>query len=165
MTSGAPAEGRTSGSAAHTDAGRLGCRSPLVLVAAAPCALRPVGRRHGRGCRGWRHPLRRAVQGWCGAAGPGRVRTVALDKTGTLTQNRPQVVEVLSANGAGRAEILSLAAGLEAASEHPLAAAILAAAPSPPAAQGVHGIPGRTGCRRWQVGDPASYASRCRRVA
>jgi cation-transporting ATPase G len=67
---------------------------------------------------------------------------VALDKTGTLTQNRPQVVEVLSANGAGRQELLSLAAGLEAASEHPLAGAILAAAAFVPTARGVEAVPG-----------------------
>ena len=71
-----------------------------------------------------------------------RIRTVALDKTGTLTPNRPRVVEVVSANGAGPTEILRVAAALEAASEHPLAAAILAAAPPPPAACDVEAVPG-----------------------
>jgi cation-transporting ATPase G len=71
-----------------------------------------------------------------------RVRTVALDKTGTLTQNRPQVVEVVSANGAERAEVLSVAAALEARSEHPLAGAILTAASSVPPAEKVEAVPG-----------------------
>jgi len=55
------------------------------------------------------------------------VRGVALDKTGTLTANRPAVIDVATANGATREQVLDLAAALEARSEHPLAAAILAA--------------------------------------
>ena len=50
------------------------------------------------------------------------------DKTGTLTQGRPRVVSLAAAEGFAESEILRLAASLERASEHPLAAAIVAAA-------------------------------------
>lgn len=58
----------------------------------------------------------------------GRIQVIALDKTGTLTRNEPQVVETLTVTGTTTAEALQLAAALEARSEHPLAQAILAAA-------------------------------------
>ncbi|MSP67317.1 MAG: heavy metal translocating P-type ATPase [Alphaproteobacteria bacterium] len=53
---------------------------------------------------------------------------LVLDKTGTLTQGRPQVTAVEPAAGGDADEVLALAAALEKGSEHPLAAAILAAA-------------------------------------
>lgn len=53
------------------------------------------------------------------------IDTLVLDKTGTLTAGRPQVVTVEPAAGYDAASLLSLAAGLEVASEHPLAAAIV----------------------------------------
>lgn len=55
------------------------------------------------------------------------VDTMVLDKTGTLTEGRPQVVEIV-AQGMTETELLSLAAGLEKGSEHPLAGAVLAEA-------------------------------------
>jgi Cd2+/Zn2+-exporting ATPase len=57
----------------------------------------------------------------------GHVDQVALDKTGTLTEGRPQVTDILAV-GRGEDEVLRLAAALEAGSSHPLARAILAAA-------------------------------------
>jgi P-type Cu+ transporter len=57
-----------------------------------------------------------------------RVDTLVLDKTGTLTEGRPVVAEVAVVAGYAEAEVLRLAAGVERASEHPLAAAIVAAA-------------------------------------
>jgi Cu+-exporting ATPase len=54
--------------------------------------------------------------------------TLALDKTGTLTEGRPQVVRIVPAPGIDEAELLRLAASLERGSEHPLAAAIVQAA-------------------------------------
>lgn len=54
-----------------------------------------------------------------------RVRTVAFDKTGTLTQARMTVTEVLAED---ERAVLSLAAGLEAHSEHPIARAVVSAA-------------------------------------
>ncbi|HYM81554.1 MAG TPA: heavy metal translocating P-type ATPase [Candidatus Limnocylindria bacterium] len=57
-----------------------------------------------------------------------RVDTLVVDKTGTLTEGRPRVMTVEPAGDRSEAEILEVAASLEQASEHPLAAAILAAA-------------------------------------
>ena len=57
-----------------------------------------------------------------------KVDTVVVDKTGTLTEGKPRVTLVLPAAGVDESHVLEIAAGLERASEHPLAAAILAAA-------------------------------------
>jgi len=57
-----------------------------------------------------------------------RVDTLVIDKTGTLTEGRPSVVAVIPAAGIAEADLLRLAAGLERASEHPLAKAVVAAA-------------------------------------
>ena len=56
------------------------------------------------------------------------VDTLVCDKTGTLTEGRPQLVTVEAADGASEEELLRAAAGVERASEHPLAAAIVAGA-------------------------------------
>ena len=57
-----------------------------------------------------------------------KVDTVVLDKTGTLTSGKPEVVGVAAAAGFSDDEVLALAASVERASEHPLARAILDAA-------------------------------------
>jgi Cu+-exporting ATPase len=57
-----------------------------------------------------------------------RVDTVVLDKTGTVTTGRMALVDVVAAPGAERDDVLRLAGALEAASEHPVAAAVTAAA-------------------------------------
>jgi Cu+-exporting ATPase len=57
-----------------------------------------------------------------------RVDTLVVDKTGTLTEGKPRLVSLSATGVATEAEVLTLAAGLERASEHPLAAAILAGA-------------------------------------
>jgi Cu+-exporting ATPase len=57
-----------------------------------------------------------------------KVDTLVIDKTGTLTEGKPKVVAVLTTPGMQEDEFLRLAATLERASEHPLAAAIVAAA-------------------------------------
>jgi Cu+-exporting ATPase len=57
-----------------------------------------------------------------------KVDTLVVDKTGTLTEGRPQVTSIVAAPGFDEAQVLHLAATLERASEHPLAAAILSAA-------------------------------------
>jgi Cu2+-exporting ATPase len=56
------------------------------------------------------------------------VDTVVFDKTGTLTEGRPSVTDIIPAAGVAEAEILRLAAAADAQSEHPLAAAVVAAA-------------------------------------
>ena len=55
-------------------------------------------------------------------------RVVAFDKTGTLTLGRPTLTDLLPAPGFERADVLALAAAVEVASEHPLAAAVVEAA-------------------------------------
>jgi Cu+-exporting ATPase len=57
-----------------------------------------------------------------------KVDTIVVDKTGTLTDGKPRVTSVAAAPGFDEDELLRLAAGVERASEHPLAASILAAA-------------------------------------
>jgi cation-transporting P-type ATPase G len=117
-------------------------RALVVLVAAAPCAFAisvPVTVFASVGAATRAGVL---IKGGAALEALARVRIVALDKTGTLTRNSPKVVETVSANGAGPAEILALAAGLEARSEHPLGRAILDSAPSVPAASSVNAVPG-----------------------
>ncbi len=74
-----------------------------------------------------------------------QARTVAFDKTGTLTRGRPALV-ALETHGIDRMTALRLTAGAEARSEHPLAAALVAAAAAegidPPAAQDMTAQPG-----------------------
>jgi Cu+-exporting ATPase len=57
-----------------------------------------------------------------------KVDTLVFDKTGTLTEGRPRVTSVITAPGVHETELLRLVASVEQGSEHPLAAAILAAA-------------------------------------
>ena len=51
-----------------------------------------------------------------------------LDKTGTVTEGKMKLVDVVPLNGAARTDVLRLAGAVEAASEHPIAQAITAAA-------------------------------------
>lgn len=57
-----------------------------------------------------------------------KVNTLVVDKTGTLTEGRPKVIAIAAAPGLLEADLIPLAASLEQSSEHPLAAAIVAAA-------------------------------------
>jgi len=57
-----------------------------------------------------------------------KVTTVVVDKTGTLTEGKPRLVEVRVADGADENQLLALTAAVEQSSEHPLGAAIVAAA-------------------------------------
>jgi Cu+-exporting ATPase len=57
-----------------------------------------------------------------------KVDTVVADKTGTLTEGKPRLVSIVAVPGADESQVLRLAASLEKASEHPLAAAIIAGA-------------------------------------
>ena len=53
------------------------------------------------------------------------VDTVVMDKTGTITEGRPEVTSVLAADGVSEQELLAIAAGLEKGSEHPLAESVM----------------------------------------
>ncbi len=76
-----------------------------------------------------------------------RLDTVVLDKTGTVTEGKPAVTEIVAHEGWDEQTLLALAAGLEGASEHPLARAVVAAARErgirPTAAEGFQAVPGK----------------------
>ena len=57
-----------------------------------------------------------------------KIDTLVVDKTGTLTEGKPKVTAIVAASGFAEADVLRLAASAERGSEHPLAAAIVAAA-------------------------------------
>jgi Cu+-exporting ATPase len=57
-----------------------------------------------------------------------KVRTLVVDKTGTLTQGKPEVTQVITTDGTSEDDVLAIAAAVEANSEHPLARAIVTTA-------------------------------------
>lgn len=61
---------------------------------------------------------------------PARIRVVALDKTGTLTEGQPEVHTIVPLSGHTEREVLEIAASVESRSEHPLAKAVVRAAKS-----------------------------------
>lgn len=149
-------------------------RALVVLVAASPCALAiavPVTVISAIGSASKYGVVIKSGQAF---EQLGTIRTVALDKTGTLTRNEPQVVEVAS-YGYTEPEVLAFAAALEASSTHPLAAAIVAAAPGASPGQGVEeeaglGISGvveghriRVGNTRWL--DPGKHRAAAEQLA
>lgn len=69
--------------------------------------------------------------------GVSRIDAIVLDKTGTLTEGKPRVVELVAMDGWEESEVLRLAAGLEASSSHPLALAVVARAHD----AGLHALP------------------------
>jgi Cd2+/Zn2+-exporting ATPase len=100
----------------------------VLLVIACPCALvisTPVSIVAGLTAAA-RHGV--LVKGGTYMELPARLRAIAVDKTGTLTAGRPEVVTIVSLSGHTEDEVLSLAATIESRSEHPLAHAILQAA-------------------------------------
>ena len=99
-------------------------RAISVLVISCPCALglaTPVAIMVGSGV-GARNGIlfKTAVA----LEETGKIRTVALDKTGTITRGEPVVTDVIT-NGVSENELLTCAASLEALSEHPLAKAVM----------------------------------------
>jgi Zn2+/Cd2+-exporting ATPase len=68
------------------------------------------------------------VKGGVYIEAPARLAAIAMDKTGTLTEGRPAVVDVVPLSGHDQAALLARAAALEVNSNHPLAGAIVAAA-------------------------------------
>ncbi len=104
-------------------------RAVVLLVAAAPCALimsMPVAMAAGIGSAGKRGIL---IKGGVHLEHLGVIRVVAFDKTGTLTKGVHEVSALVTLKG-NEAEWLSVAAGLEDHSEHPLGKAILKKAKS-----------------------------------
>ena len=117
-------------------------RALVVLVAASPCALAISVPVTVVAAIGAASKLGVLVKGGAALEALGAIRGVALDKTGTLTANRPAVIDIATTNGVTREEVLDAAAALEARSEHPLAAAILAAADQVTPAVDVQAVPG-----------------------
>jgi Cu+-exporting ATPase len=108
------------------DWGRAVLNAAAVLIIACPCALglaTPMAVAVASG-RGAREGL--LVRDASAFERMNRIRTVVLDKTGTLTQGHPTIVEVFTAPGFDRDRLLALAAAAEAGSEHPLARAVVA---------------------------------------
>jgi P-type Cu+ transporter len=116
-----------------------------VLIIACPCALglatpTAIMVATGRGAE-----LGILFKGGEALEGAGRVDTVVLDKTGTLTQGRPQVTAIEPAEGYDEASLLRLAAAAEHSSEHPYGKAIVerAAGLDVPPAQGFEALVGK----------------------
>ncbi len=100
-------------------------RGISVLVISCPCALglaTPVAIMVGSGVGAKQGILFKTA---AALEETGRVDTVVLDKTGTITAGTPKVTDLIPAEGADEAALLTLAAALEAKSEHPLAAAVM----------------------------------------
>ena len=94
-----------------------------------------------------------------------RVDTIVIDKTGTLTEGKPRVTEIVTARTTTREDLLALAASLERGSEHPLAAAIVAAAADLNTGEATDfasitgkGVTGRVSGRRVALGNAALMA-------
>lgn len=134
-------------------------RALVVLVAASPCALAIAVPVTVISAIGSASKLGVIIKSGEAFEQLGTIRAVAFDKTGTLTRNEPQVAAIQSADGHSDDEILAVAAALETSSSHPLATAVVAAAPDHPAAIDVaehagHGLAGVVAGRRVRVGSP-----------
>jgi heavy metal translocating P-type ATPase len=144
-------------------------RAVAVLVVATPCPLIlavPVALVAG---------LSRAAHFGVLVKGAGAlesmagVKTLILDKTGTLTDGRPRIVSIETQDGMGENDVLRLAAELDQASKHPVAQAIVASArqrglalavPSEVAEVAGEGVVGNVGGREVLVGGDAFVARR-----
>ena len=103
-------------------------RGISVLVISCPCALglaTPVAIMVGNGMGAKNGILFKTAVSLEEA---GKVNTVVLDKTGTITKGEPKVTDLIMAEGVSEAELLETAYALEARSEHPLAGAVVAIA-------------------------------------
>jgi Cu2+-exporting ATPase len=124
-------------------------RAIAVLVVSCPCALglaTPVAIMVGSGVGARRGILFKTAAALEAA---GRVRTVVLDKTGTVTRGEPEVVAATPCDGVSEPDLLAFAAALERPSEHPLAKAVVRAAekggadrPGGPPVAGFRALPG-----------------------
>ncbi|KUM27787.1 ATPase [Mesorhizobium loti] len=136
----------------------IGC--PCALVISTPAAIAAAlsaGARRGL-----------LIKGGAILEALGSINAMALDKTGTLTEGKPKVTDII-AIGRNEANVLSMAAALETGSSHPLALAILDRAradkvPVPPASEafavGGKGVAGKVGGKEIFLGSPAAAGER-----
>ncbi|WP_284854062.1 heavy metal translocating P-type ATPase [Corynebacterium sp. MSK072] len=134
-------------------------RALVVLVAASPCALAISVPLTVVAAIGAASQFGVVIKSGAAFERLGGIRHLAVDKTGTLTRNQPEVTGVVPADGFDRPQVLSFAAAVEQQSTHPLAAAIAAAGPEAPTASDIseeagHGIGGTVEGRRVLVGSP-----------
>ena len=111
-----------------SDAGDAFSAAVAVLIIACPCALglaTPTALMVGTG-RGAQLGI--LIKGPEVLEETRRIGTIVLDKTGTVTEGRMELVDVRPLNGATRSEVLRLAGAVEDASEHPIAQAVAKAA-------------------------------------
>jgi Cu+-exporting ATPase len=146
------------------DIGQAMVSTVAVLVIACPCALglaTPTAIMVGTGRGAQTGILFRSAAALERA---GKIRTLAADKTGTLTSGRPEVTDIVVASEPNKSNVLRLAAALEQHSEHPLAQAVLARAreagitPVPVSEFRASSGMGVSGCvddRRLLLGSPA----------
>ncbi len=140
-----------------------------VLVIACPCALglaTPTAIMVGSG-RGAQSGI--LIRSAAALERAEKIRTLLVDKTGTLTLGKPVVTGINTAPGENESEVLRLAAALEQYSEHPLAKAVLAhaadrgiALPAVPdfAAEAGLGVSGSVEGRALRLGSPGFMRSR-----
>lgn len=96
-----------------------------VLVVACPCALglaTPTAIMVGTG-KGAEHGI--LIKGGEALETAHKITTIVFDKTGTITEGKPQVTDILTAGAVSQMELLQLTASAENASEHPLGEAIV----------------------------------------
>lgn len=135
-----------------------------VLVISCPCALglaTPVAIMVGTGKGAQNGILIKSAEALETAH---TVKTVVLDKTGTITEGKPKVTDIVTANGISEQELLSIAASMEKMSEHPLAEAVVKKAEEEKAAlldiSGFKAVSGRgieavIQGQRYMAGNPA----------
>jgi Cd2+/Zn2+-exporting ATPase len=100
-------------------------RALVLLVIACPCALvisTPVSIVSGLTAMARRGVL---IKGGAFLEAIGKLRALALDKTGTITEGKPRVTKVHALQGASENEIVRIAAAIDSHSEHPLAQAVV----------------------------------------
>jgi Cd2+/Zn2+-exporting ATPase len=103
-------------------------RSLVLLVIACPCALvisTPVSVVAALAAAARNGVL---IKGGVYVEAPAHLQAIAMDKTGTLTEGKPSVVDIVPMSGHDESELLERAAALELQANHPLAQAIVAAA-------------------------------------
>ncbi len=105
-------------------------RAITVLIVGCPCSFLLAGPVSTIAAVGRAARAGIMVRGGNALEQTARVESVYFDKTGTLTKGKPQIKEILAAEGYTEDEILALAYGLEAGSTHPIASAVIELAQS-----------------------------------